>query len=277
MFSLEIFHYVQNDSNGEKILMGLASSGIYRVSAFGLAAGVRAGGSAIDEPLSVLVKWRSGYEDKLYQIYVNGELASVTTDLGQRGMIMPVLSSWSSAVRIEVFAVEPSEAHIDFSSQLPSRQQAGRIRLSWLRSMVLPFEGIAQVYSDGRSGEIDYESPVSKEDIQLWPSWQDKFGFGLGQFGEGDFGYEGSAAVGFGMGLFGEGEFGFDADKVIWESDELETGRHKFAVKVTDRFGQVSDGEETGEITVIRSARPAEGLKVDFYDKAEDRLALCIS
>ncbi len=257
--------------------MGLTGSGIDRVRAYALAGGVRADGSTVDEPLSVLVKWWSEHEDKLCQVYVNGKLVCVTTGFEQRSMIVPILSAWSSAVRIEVFAVEPSEAHIDFSSQLPSRQQVGRIRLSWLRSMALPFEGTAQVFSDGGGGEIDYDEPASKENIQLWPSWQDKFGFGLGQFGEGDFGYEGSAAVGFGMGLFGEGEFGFDADEVSWESDELETGRHKFAVKVTDRFGQVSNGEETGEITVIRTATPAERLEVDSYDKAEDRLMLCIS
>jgi hypothetical protein len=140
--------------------------------------------------------------------------------------------------------------------------------------MALPFEGIAQVFSDGGGGQIDYDQPASKEDIQLWPSWEDKFGFGLGQFGKGDFGYDGSAALSFGIGLFGEGEFGFDADQVSWVSDELETGRHKFAVKITDRFGQVSNPEETGEITVIRTATPAKGLEVDSYDKAEDRLVL---
>jgi hypothetical protein len=257
--------------------MGLVSSGIDRVRAYALAAGVRADGSSASEPFGVLVKWRSEYEDKLYQVYVNGELSGITTDFRQRGMIVPILSAWSSAVRIEVFAVEPSEAHIDFSSQLPSRQQAGRIRLGWLRSMALPFEGTAQIFSDGGGGQIDYDEPASREDIQLWPSWQDKFGFGLGQFGEGDFGYEGSAAVGFGMGLFGEGEFGFDADQVSWASGELETGRHKFAVKVKDRFGQVSNPEETGEITVIRTATPAKGLEVDSYDKVEDELVLNVN
>ena len=257
--------------------MGLVNSGIDRVRAYGLAAGVRAGGSVVDEPLSVLVKWRSEHEDKLYQIYVNGKLAGATTGFEQRCMIVPIRSAWSSAVRIEVYAVEPSEVNVDFSDELSSRQQAGRIRLSWLRSMALPFEGTAQVFSDGGSGEIDYENPVSKEDIQLWPSWKDKFGFGLDQFGEGDFGYDGSVALGFGRGLFGEGEFGFDADEISWVSSELETGKYWFAVKVTDRFGQASEAQETGQIMVIQAARPVEGLEVDSYDKAEDRLVLCIS
>jgi hypothetical protein len=237
---------------------------------------VRAGGSSIDEPQSAFIKWRSVHEDKLYQVYVNYELAGVTADFEQRCMIVPIRGAWSSAVRIEVFAVEPSQANVDFGSDLPSRPQAGRVNLSWIRSMDLPFEGNVQVYSDRGSGEIDYVTPVNKEDIQLWPSWRDKIGLGLGQFGEGDFGYDGSAAIGFGMGLFGEGEFGFDADEIVWASGELETGRHKFAVKVVDRFGQESQAQETVEITVIRTATPAGGLEVDSYDKAEDRLVLSV-
>ena len=82
--------------------------------------------------------------------------------------------------------------------------------------------------------------------------------------------------MGFGMGLFGEGEFGFDADQVSWVSAELETGKHKFAAKVIDRFGQVGQTQETDEITVIRTATPARGLEVDSYDKTEDRLVLFI-
>ena len=257
--------------------MGLVSSGIDRARAFALAGGVRADGGAVDEPLGALVKWRSEHEDKLHQVYVNGGLAGVTTDLEQRRMVVPIRSAWMSAVRIEVFAVEASQAHIDFGSQLQSRPQAGRVKLSWLRGMNLPFGGTAQVFSDGGTGEIDYENPVSKEDIVLWPSWQDKVGFGLSEFGSSDFGYDGSAAVGFGRGLFGEGEFGFDADEISWESGELETGKHRFAVRIMDRFAQESDAQETGDITLIRTARPAEGLDVSSYDKEEDKLVLCIS
>jgi hypothetical protein len=257
--------------------MGLVSYGIDRVRAFALAAGVRADGGAVNGPFGALVKWRSGHEDKLHQVYVNGRLAGVTSDFEQQSLIVPIPTESESAVRIEVFAVEASEANIDFGSELQSRPQAGRVRLSWPRSMSLPFEGTAQVFSDRGSSQIDYDNPVSKEAIGLWPSWQDKLGFGLGRFGEGDFGYDSSAAVGFGKGCFGEGEFGFGADKISWESSELETGKHKFAVKITDRFGQAGDAQETDEITVIRPARPAEKLEVDSYDNAEDRLVLCIS
>ena len=54
-------------------MMGLISSSIDRVRAFALAAGIAADGISVNEPLSVLVKWRSQHGDKLHQVYVNGE------------------------------------------------------------------------------------------------------------------------------------------------------------------------------------------------------------
>ncbi|HIJ67793.1 MAG TPA: hypothetical protein HPP87_09570 [Planctomycetes bacterium] len=256
--------------------MGLISSGIERVMSCSIPAGVRADGSSVDEPLSVLVRWRSGYEDKLYQIYVNGALAGVAANPAARQMIVPIPAHTNSAVRIEVFAVEASAANVDFSSELQSHSQSGRVKLSWPRGMNLPFEGTAQVYSDGGGGEINYDEPVSKEDIRLWPSRQDKVGFGSGPFADGDFGYDGSSAIGFGKGAFGEGEFGFDADEMSWISGELETGKYRFAVKVQDRFGNVSEAQETDKMTVIRTAKPAQKLEVESYDKGESRLKFMV-
>ncbi len=78
--------------------------------------------------------------------------------------------------------------------------------------------------------------------------------------------------------LFGEGEFGFDADEIVWESDELETGRYKFTVKVKDMFGNLDAGPvEEKEITVIRKARPAEMLDIKSYDSQQNILTLEIN
>ncbi len=47
--------------------MGLISSGIDRVRVFALAVGVGADGEAVNEPVGVLVKWRS---NKIYGQYI---------------------------------------------------------------------------------------------------------------------------------------------------------------------------------------------------------------
>jgi len=251
-------------------------SGIDRVRAFGLAAGIGADGRFIDAPLSVLVRWHSEHEEKLHQVYVNGKFAGVTRNCLEHMMVVAIPSGDLAAARIEVYAVEPSQGGIDFSGDIDSFDQAGRVRIEWPRYLSLPFAGGACVYSDGGEGEINYDTVVNTEPIQLWPAWQDKGGFGLSGFGRSDFGFDGSAAVGFGNGSFGYAEYGFDADLIVWDSFELETGLYQFGVKVMDRFGNYSDASETGEILVVRPAQSAEALEVDSYDQEQNELLLSV-
>ena len=258
-------------------MMGLISDGINCVRAFGLAAGIETFVGVINEPLCALVKWRSEHEDKLHQVYVDGEFAGVTTEFAQREMVVGIRCNQSSGARIEVYAVEPGEAHIDFGQGLESRGKRGRVELGWMRGMRLPFEGKAEVYSDNGSGEIDYESPVTQDGILLWPSWQDKAGFGVGRFGVGDFGFDGCGAVGLGLGVFGKGEFGFDADEISWVSGELETGRYKFAVETTDQSGRAgSNPVESEQVVLIRAAQPGDSLEIDSYDKEVDEIGFSV-
>ena len=258
-------------------MMGLISNGIERVRAFALASGIGANGGVVNEPVSVLVKWRSEHEDKLHQVYINGELAGITADCQQRMIVVAIRSVLTSSARVEVYGVELCERNIDFSGELGSFGQMGRVEISWPRELSLPFEGEGQVFSDGGSGQINYASPVTSEGLRLWPGWQDKGGFGLSRFGLSDFGYDGSAGVGFGQGCFGQGQFGFDADQIKWQSSELITGRYKFGVKVMDQAGNSSSGIETETITVIRTAQGAKKLEDESYDKGQNKLILSVN
>jgi hypothetical protein len=257
--------------------MSFVESGIDRVRAFGLASGIGADGEYVNEPLSVLVKWRSEHEDKLHQVYVNGRFAGVTKYPRQRSMVVGICSRNWSAAQIKVYGVSPAQGDVDFSDEIEMSENTGRVRIEWPRYLSLPFKGTTEVFSDGGEGEVEYAAPVSIEPIQLWPCWQDKGGFGMSRFGRSDFGFDGSAAVGFGIGSFGYGDFGFDADLVTWESSELETGLYKFGVKITDRFGNDSETMETEQLMVIRSAKSAIALEVDSYDAEQGRLVLEVS
>ncbi len=257
--------------------MTLVSSGIDKVRAFALAAGIGADGAAVNEPVNILVKWRSGHEDKLHQVYINGRLAGLTDDCFQRTIIATVRSVMSSSAKIEIYAVGPDEGDVDFSGQLENTVQFGRVSLGWTREQGLPLDGMGQIFSDGSSGAVDYDRGLAGCGLRLWPAWQDKGGFGLSRFGASDFGYDGSAAVGFGRGSFGEGDFGFDADAINWQSGELATGEYKFAVKVSDRKGNESSATETDAITVIRAAGGAEEIAVESYDKDQDELVLSVN
>ncbi|MHC4114006.1 MAG: hypothetical protein ACYSSL_01595 [Planctomycetota bacterium] len=214
--------------------MTLISSGIDKVRAFELPAGIGGDGRCVDLPRVALVKWHSTWNDKFYQIYVNGRYSGATIEPGQRQIIIQVPTSLEAPVRIEIFAVEAGDAEIDFSSELDWHAgESGRVRISLLRSQDLPIGSTVQVYYDNRTGQINYDNPLNNVPEQIWPTWQYKAGFGMSRFGVSDFGYDSAAAIGFGKGCFGHGQFGLDADKFEWVSASMPAGIYKFTVKIT--------------------------------------------
>lgn len=255
--------------------MTLISSGIETVRAFELPCGIWADGECVGTPRRALVKWKSGLSDKFHQIYVNGQFAGATLDSQQRRMVVPIPTSFESAVRIEVFAVEVEQANTDFSSELVKpTADSGRVKIRLLRGQNLPIDVTAEIYFDNGTGEIDYDKSLSDSPIKIWPTWQDKAGFAMGRFGIGDFGYESAAAVGFGKGSFGHGQFGLDADTIEWTSLPLQAGVYKFGVRVTDKAGNQSSASETEPITVTPAAKPADKLSIASFDKQKNQLVL---
>lgn len=257
--------------------MSLISNGITSVRAYPLPCGIWPDGRSINTPQVALVKWDSVLKDVLYQVYVNGQFAGSTDHPEQKQMIVHVPSSFSSAVRIEVFAVQPEYADIDFSNELANPIDGGRVKIILSRSQNLPIAATALVYFDNGTGQIDYENPVSENPISIWPCWQDKSGFAMSKFGFSDFGYDSSAAVGFGKGCFGKDEFGIDADMIEWISPVLQAGVYKFAVVIFDSKGNKSSATETESITVTPSAQPAQTLEILSYDKQSNELVLKIT
>lgn len=258
--------------------MALISSGIELVRVFELPGGIWADGEYVGTPRTALVQWRSCLSGMFYQVYVDGRYAGATADSEQRQMIVQIPTSLETAVRIEVFAVEASNADTDFSGEIGPRQAgSGRVRIVLLRSQNIPIDTTAQIYFDKGTGEIDYATPLTDRPIRIWAARQDKAGFAMSRFGAGDFGYESAAAVGFGKGNFGNGQFGLDADAIEWVSPLLSAGVYRFAVKVRDAAGNQSTGNESGEVTVIPGARPAEQVSVSSFDEQTNQLVLSVS
>jgi len=257
--------------------MALISSGIDVARVFELPGGFWKDGGAVSVPRMALVRWRSCWTDKFYQVYIDGQYAGATIDTEQRQMVIRAPFS-NTVVRIEIFAVEPAEECTDFSSEVDGGNgRSGRVEISFLRQQNLPTGSAAKVYFDGGSGEIDYENPINDSPIRIWPAWQDKSGLGMSRFGLGDFGYDSAAAVGFGKGSFGRGQFGSDADTIEWISRPLERGVYKFAVKVIDAAGNESAVSETGEAVVTPASRPAVNVNVFLFDKQTNELVLNVS
>jgi len=258
--------------------MAFSRDGIEAVRACVLPDGIGPDGRAAALSRSVLVTWRSRLEGVLYQVYINGRLAGVTVDTRQRQMVVGAPSSFEAAVRVEVVAVEPREAHVDFADEIsqPSNLST-RVRLVFLRSQDLPLHAALNIYLDGGTGQIDYDEPLNDALIPIWPCPQDKAGLGMARFGDGDFGWDAAAGVGFGKGCFGCGQFGLDADAFQWLSPPLASGTYRFGVKVIDEAGNASAAVETGPLAVVPPARPAARLGLAWFDDEAGRLTLSVS
>ena len=258
--------------------MSFLREGIDHVHVFPLPDGVAADGRSATVSRAALVTWRSVHTEELYQVYAGGRFAGATIDMEQRSLIIQAPSSFQSAVHVEVIAVEPEEAHVNFAAQLAGPAAGrGRVKLTLLRSQALPIDARINIYTDNGSGQIDYAEPVNALPLPIWPCIQDKAGFGMAQFGMGDFGYDSAAAVGFGKGSFGNGQFGLDADTLEWVSPALPLGRYRFGVKVIDAHGNESLASETDPMAVVPAATPAAGLDIATFDPASNQLTLRIS
>lgn len=257
--------------------MSLINSGIEAVRAFELPNGIWADGRYVGAPRITLVRWRSSWTDMFYQIYVNGRFAGATIDSQQRQEIIQIPAAFESPVRIEVFAVEAKDAHIDFSNELDTPPaNNGRARITLLRCQNLPIGAKAQIYFDNGTGQVDYEKQINHSPIKIWPAWQDKAGFGMSRFGISDFGYDAAAAIGFGKGNFGNGQFGLDADTFEWTSSPMPAGVYKLGVKITDKVGNENTSSETDPVTVTPVAKPAEQLSISSFNKQTNQLVLKI-
>ncbi|MFA5422693.1 MAG: hypothetical protein WC374_02425 [Phycisphaerae bacterium] len=257
--------------------MSLISQGINNVRVFNLPQSIWPDGRCFAAPRTALVKWRSSWTDKIYQIYVNGSFAGATVDFYARQLVVALPRSPMTAVRVEVFAVEPKYAHIDFSSELSQQNYTGRVKLKILRSQRLPLESQIQIYFDNGTGDIDYDNPINAEPIFIWTSVYDKAGFAMSRFGQGDFGFDSAAAIGLGLGDFGLGDFGIDADSLEWISEPLNRGVYKFALVVIDGFGNQSEPVESELVTVIPDATPATSLAILSFDKQTSNLVLSVN
>jgi hypothetical protein len=258
--------------------MSFMREGIDQVRTLALPDGVAADGSCVSVSGAALVTWRSAHAGLFHQVYVNGRFAGATIDAQQRQLVIQAPGSFETAVRIEVVAVEPKDAHRDFADQLaPMPAGSGRIRLTLLRSQALPIQATANVYCDNGTGAIDYVEPLNDVPIPIWPCVQDKAGFGMACFGAGDFGYDSAASIGFGRGSFGSGHFGLDADVIEWISPPLSLGRYRFGIKIIDARGNESVASETEAIAVVPAARPAAKVEVATFDPQTNRLTLSIS
>lgn len=117
-----------------------------------------------------------------------------------------------------------------------------------------------EVYSDGGTGSIDYERPLTSRPIAFWPDAEPAAGHLLDSHLRGR--AQGAAAAGGhldGAHLMGRS---LQPERVFtFETELLYVGRYRFAVRVLDAAGNVrSDAEAQAEVVINTGPEPPESF-----------------
>ena len=213
---------------------------------------VRAVWNGTDEHVGLVqVAWRGQTGGYAVQVYVEGAWAAVS---GSGASWVWLLLDRSSVQRVELLAVDPSEAAKDYHQRLPglARSSDGRVQAAVRRDLSWPVDSKVRFTIDDQMHER-----------VVWSASTDRPGFG-GLFGEGAFGYDDATGPGLGMTGLGEGALGMDVGALRFESEALDAGRYEASLRLTDRAGRARSGAlELGEVEVLPWPGAVEGVVVE--------------
>lgn len=137
----------------------------------------------------------------------------------------------------------------------------------------------ALLHSNGGSGEVDWETPASAGQLDLFPNGAGLYGFGKAPFGGHRFGRGHSMGCqGFGHIPFGRGPFGHGTGIVEAEYEADQCGDYLFGLACYDSLGNAHEGEpEEAEVEIHVAPDAPAGLTKNSYDKDTDVLVLDVA
>ncbi len=237
--------------------MSYSTEGITHVRVRPLALDVGPEGAAV-APGAIEATWNSTQEGRWHQVYVNGQLAGVTAKPEDRRLAVsaPVGPNGpTEMLLVEVVAVESADRWTDFGSLLSGfGEDAGaRVRLTWQAGEYLdPNLESFDVFSDDRTGTVDYNTPLNELPIPAKPG--------------------GLVPWGYGCGGYGVGGYGQAAARYEWTTELLEHGTWRLAVVAVDAARNRLANAAEVQITVAPLPPPPDDFRVTAYD-AQTRTA----
>lgn len=194
-------------------------------------------------------------DERLVQVYVNGELIDTTPKPDQNEMWL--LVDRAIPARIELLAVNPPVVSMNTPSHLqhteawlPVVEDTAAVRL--LRDENLPLDTQIIVSVD--------ETAMDRG--PLWPADEPRSGFGA-LLGEGAFGFDSATGPGLGVGELGMGPLGSGGSTWRWRRDDLDSGEHQLRIEARDSSDRSVGDPFTAEvITIERLADPPSQLNV---------------
>jgi len=137
----------------------------------------------------------------------------------------------------------------------------------------------AVLHGNGGSGDVDWETPLSDEQLPLFPAGAGLYGWGRAPWGRFRWGHGHSMGCpGWGHLPWGRFPWGHGTGVVEAACEVSECGDYKFGLACYDSFGNAHEGTP-GEVTVEVHIAPdaPSGLVKSSYDKETDVLVLCVA
>jgi len=228
-----------------------SSEGITHVRVRLLALDLTSEGAAV-APAAIEVTWGSTQEGRWHQVYVNGHLAGATAHPADRRLVVlaPVGPNGpAEMLLVEVVAVDSEDRWTDFGGSLGGfGEDAGaQVRLTWQAGQYLdPNLKAFDVFSDGRTGTVNYDVPLNELPIPAKPG--------------------GLAPWGYGTGGYGVGGYGQAAATYEWTTGLLEPGTWRFAVVAVDAASNRLASAADVQVTAAPLPRPPGNYHLAAYD-----------
>jgi hypothetical protein len=228
-----------------------STEGITRVRVRPLALDLVGGTPAVSVG-AMEVLWDSAQEGRWHQVYVNGRLAGVTAAPEDRRLVVagPVgPDGTQNLVMVEVIAVDVADRATDFGGQLNGfgPECGASVCLAWQAGLYLDEQLESfDVFADGRTGTVDYSTPLNETPISARPGGAEPWGFGCGGYGVGG--------------------YGRSASRYEWTVEALAPGAWRFAVVAIDAAGNRLATAAEVAVNVAPTPRPPEAFRVSAYD-----------
>jgi len=138
----------------------------------------------------------------------------------------------------------------------------------------------AQLFGNGGSGNVDYNTPLSVDKYPLFPAGKGIHGYGQAPYGNHHYGLGlGTGPRGYGNLPYGNHPYGLGTALIEASVMVDDCGEYKFAIGLFDEAGNFHSGTPEEEAIEIHVApdKPDEYLVKNSYDKDTDVLVLDIT
>ena len=146
---------------------------------------------------------------------------------------------------------------------------SAKITITWAVPAGYQPGDYARLYGNGGNGDIDYDTPLTNEQFELFQDGGGIYGWGYQPWGHTPWGKPWATKVpGWGHLPWGHSPWGYGTTVIQTQYTVTQCGTYKFAFKLFDKLGNENTGiPEEAEVVIHIAPPQPTGLKKVSYNK----------